>query len=243
VNEAAAIIRLCYPPGIPDAEWRWRSDWFRDAVLPRLFDQEDAELDVWVWVHPRHRAEIAAMDARLHTFDVAQTQPFRRHPISGMGYPWSAVRGLPRYPVQVLLGSDDLVCPHFLRIALNELARLPQPRALVHFQPFKYDVENGKVYDCGISVPHTGEYRYHNTMTSMFLALRQPVDDGRYSWVWARGHTKLYQLADQVQLVPEGHALLSVHRWNDSTKITRADKPLPAVDWLGSVRRATARAA
>lgn len=173
----------------------------------------------------------------VRTFEVAQTGTFRRHPISGMAYPWANVRGLPRYPVQILLGSDDLVCPRFVRIALDELAKIPQPRALVHFQPYKYDVASGRVYDCGISVPSTGEYRYHNRMTSMFLALRQPVKDSRYSWVWARGHTKCYLLADGVRLVPEGHALLSVHQWNDSTKITSADKPMPEVDWIGTVRR------
>jgi hypothetical protein len=234
VNQAAAIIRLCYPPGIGDqAEIAWRFGWFRSDVLPRIFQQQDAECDVWVWVHPRHKAEIEAMDPRIRTFTVRDSKRLIRHPIRN-AHPWGSVHGLPRYPVQLLFGSDDLIGPQFLSTALATLAAMRAPRALVHFQPYKFDVATRQVYDCGISVPHTGEYHYRNDMPSMFQAFRQPVTDSRYTWVWARGHTRMHTVADEVALVPAGHCLLSVHRYNDSTKITGADAPLPdrRPDWL-----------
>lgn len=235
VTEAAAIIRLCYDERVSPEEWRWRSGWFRDEVLPRLLDQRGAECDVWVWVHPRHRAEIEAMNQRVRTFTVDQPRPLIRPRISrNPGYPWRLVHGLPRYRVQLLLGSDDLVSPDFVRVSLEELRLCKRPRAIVHHQPYKYEVATGRIFDCGISVPRTGEYHYRNNMTSMFVAMRQPVGDARYTWVWAAGHTRLWTLVNEVRLVPAGHCLLSVHGYNDSTTITTADTPLPAVElpWL-----------
>lgn len=161
------------------------------------------------------------MSRHLRTF-VVRGDNGRQHPVTS-SFPWQAVRGLPRYPVQVLLGSDDLVGPDFLRTALDALAPMTEQRAIVTFQPYKADVLNRRFYHMR---------RYRPDKCSPFLAYRQEPKDPRYTWVWARGHTLLHQRADRVVVIPEGHCALAVHAYNDSSSVVERDVPCDPPTWL-----------
>jgi hypothetical protein len=202
----ALIIRLCYARGGNEVARRWRFDWFREQVLPRILRQ-DAALDLWLWINPADRTEIEAMSPRIRTFTVASGAS----PLDSQ-HPWSKVRGLPRYGVQFRIDSDDLIGPQFVSTALRTLDDVAGRRALVYFQPYKLDVARGDVY---------AAKPYRDDRPSPFLALRQPVDvpGADYIWVYSRGHTKLWRLVDAVRAIPEGHCWQTVHQFNASTAI------------------------
>jgi hypothetical protein len=208
---AALLIRLCYPTELDDAT-RWRFYYFQHEVLPRILHQEDAEFDLWLWVNPLHRKLFQAMDERVKTFTVATVM----HPLETI-IPWSAVRDLPRYPIQLRLDSDDLIGPRYVATALRKLRQMEERRALVFFQPWKYDVATRRVFIF---------YRtYAKKRPSAFLALRQPVTKKDYSWVYGRGHTKMHRLAEAAKGIPLGHCWMSCHSYNDSTGLDRRDTP------------------
>lgn len=206
MTEAAFIIRLSYGP-LLEPEWRSRSDLFRRYCLPRLRGQTESA-DIWVWTHPRHVDEARAWGVK--TFTVRGTPGV----LSARHTAWSDVQGLPRYSVQLLLGSDDIVGPEFVAAALRALASIRIPRALVTFQPLKMDLASGRLYTM---------VSYSTDRPSPFVALRQP-DDERYAWVWALGHTRLHKIADVTVLGPSGHAVLVVHGQNLSTEIVSTDR-------------------
>lgn len=213
--DSAFVIRLSYGPAL-EPEWRLRADLFRDRVLPRLRDQT-IPADIWVWTHSRHADEARSWD--VQTFTVENAPDF----LSAKNTPWSDVRGMPRYAVQMLLGSDDLIGPEFHATAIRSLSGIPERRAIVTFQPHKYDLASGRTY----RMPD-----YTPDRCSPFVALRQDVDDPAYTWVWTRGHTRLHETVDRVVVVPEGHALLTVHTRNLSTDLTSADEETEAPPWL-----------
>jgi hypothetical protein len=202
------LIRFCYAPDDPARAWRF--DWFRSQVLPRILAQRRAKFDLWLWLNPADRAEIEAMDPRIQTFTVATTG----NPAQ-VRLPWSQVRGLPRYPVQVRIDSDDLIGPDFVATARRQLRQLRPARALVFFQPWKLDVATGRVYESRV---------YSRRKVSMFLAMRQPVERSDYRWVYGRGHMKMHALVDAVGEIPLGHCWLACHQFNDSTAIRSGDR-------------------
>lgn len=216
MNDVAVLIRLCYYPESKkhtDESIAWRFDWFQRQVLPRLFAQEgDIPFDVWVWAHPRHAAEIEAMDPRIRTFTVNSTPAH----LEGT-HPWTQVKGLPRYPIQLRLDSDDLVAARYVARALEALNSVPRRhRALAHFQPYKVDIETGLTYWCA---PGYGKGAYGPKKISAFCALRQPTAHPRYSWVYGVGHTELWRFADRVVAIEEGHCWAACHSHNDSTEV------------------------
>lgn len=223
MNPAAIIIRLCYYlPGVDETARAWRFAFFRDHVLPRLFAQ-DSPVDVWVWVHERHAAEVEAMDPRVRTFTVDLD-----HPGSVLfdgttlrGFPWRAVRGLPRYEHQVLMGSDDLIGPSFVSVARATLAHYP--RALATVQPLMLDWPTGRLFE----MPAWRR-------PSPFVVLRQPIADPRYTWVWSEDHRKLGRLVPKVVYLPAGQAVMTVHGRNDGTTLRSAKHQLDrsTLAWL-----------
>lgn len=212
---AAAIIRFSYPATVDPAEWRWRFERFRRVTLPALRAQT-VPLDVWVWVDERHRDEVAALD--VHTFSVDEP-PYEKRRYIFSSFPWSAVHGLPKYALQLSLGSDDVVAPTFLAAAELALEGKATP-AIATPQPWKYDVKRHRAYRMG--------YRYHEGKPSPFLVIKQPVESMPFLWPWAAGHMSIAPLAASVTVMPEGYAALAVHGWNDSTTITPQERPLGA---------------
>lgn len=210
------LIRFYYEPSYSEEAFRWRLTWMREKVLPRIFAQRGApRFDVCLWVHPRHRDEIAAIDPRIRTFDIVPGTPIMAR------HRWSRVRGLPRYDVQLRLDADDLISPDYVATALARLARMKAPRALVFFQPYKVDVGTGEVFWCA---PSSGRGAYGPQKVSAFCALRQPTTARGYEWVYGLGHTKLFRFVDQVAAIPEGHCWAACHGFNDTTEVYAHDR-------------------
>lgn len=216
LNDVAVIVRLYYWPPYPEAARRWRFAWFRDHVLPLLLAQT-VDFDLWIWVNPAHRAEVEAMSPRIRTFTVDTTHELEQR------IPWRKVRELPQYPIQFRVDSDDLVSPDYIATGIAALNTVRRPlRALAWFQPYKVDLASGDVYWCA---PRNGT-PYGPRYPSAFAALRQPVVDYRYDWVYGYGHTQLWRAAERVVGIPVGKCWAACHTFNDSTGLWPGDVAL-----------------
>lgn len=208
-HEAALIIRMCYRDLVSDAA-RWRFDFFEHEVLPRILDQTTNRFDIWVWTNPAHAEEVESMSQHITTFTVkTELSPLMSR------IPWQSVVGVPRYPVQLRLDSDDLIGPRYVEIALASLRSLHKARSVVYFQPMKYELSTKSVY--AMRKPYTGK------RMSAFLALQQPTTPKHYNWVYGIGHTKMARFAEAVLSIPAGHCWMTVHDFNDTTALHRRD--------------------
>lgn len=211
MNDVAMLIRMCYGEDYPEEARRWRFEYFRTAVLPRILRQRGPEFDLWVWVNPDHADEIKSWSPRINTFTV-------RTPRMALEsrHQWSNVVGVPRYPIQVRLDSDDLIGPHYVKVAVAELNEMHAARSLVWLQPYKLDLETGLVYWCA---PKRGRGAYSAVRPSAFLALKQPTTKSGYTWVYGIGHTRMHILVNQVSSISEGYCWATCHGFNDSTHV------------------------
>lgn len=222
--DVAAVIRLCYFPRFDEKNRLWRFAFFREHVLPRLLAQT-VPTDVWVWVHERHleeSREFFGPDVHLFTVDLKHPRYVRFAETEIMGYPWQAVRGMPMYRYQVLMGSDDLVAPDFVEVSIRALDPYLEPRALATHFPSMIDVRTGKCYEMA-PWPRP----------SPFVVLRQrPLSVVGYTWVWARAHNHLQRIVDRVVYLPAGRAFMAVHDYNDGTRVNLEAPQIPRPDWL-----------
>jgi hypothetical protein len=228
LRNVAAVIRLCYFPGSQqDALFARRLQFFKDQCLPRLMRQT-VHTDVWVWVHPRHmqmaKMAFAVDDVHLFMVDL-RSMSVRFADTQIRGYPWSAVRGMPRYQHQVLLGSDDLLGPEFVSLALQKLSEIDDPRAsarsLVSHRPRALHMPTMKCY----AMPRW------NT-PSPFVVLKQHEEAPNYTWVWAHAHNRLHMIVDTWAWIDGYQALMCINADNDGTRFddnwTEVDRP----SWL-----------
>lgn len=225
MRHVAAIIRLCYFG--QDALFARRLDFFRYNTLPALMKQT-VHTDVWVWVHPRHvqmtKMALAADDVRLFSVDLrSMSIAFAETVIRG--YPWSAVRGMPRYTHQILLGSDDLLGPEFTSVSLAKLMEFDDPRAsaraLVSHRPWALDVNTGRCYE----MPRW-------STTSPFVVLKQHEEAPNYTWVWAHAHNRLHAIVDRWAWIEGGNALMGINADNDGTKLNENWREVGRPLWL-----------
>lgn len=209
MNDAAAIIRLCYAPGYDEVEVGWRFAFFEREVLPRLVAQTHPT-DIRVWVHPRHREEIERMG--VGTFTVREEEPVHFYGTMLKGYPWDKVHGLAAYRYQALLGSDDLLAPTFIEASITAMEG--RVNALVSHQPIMLDWASGRCYRMK-RLPRP----------SPLVVLKQDPLDTRYTWVWAHDHRHLGAVVDSIVWMDEGLGIMTVHPYNDGTRLSIARQP------------------
>lgn len=207
LKRAAVILRMCYGPDYPEAARIWRFAFFSNQVLPRILHQKAADFDIWIWVHPRHQRLVEAMSPRIRTFTVDT----RESPLYA-AHPWKFVRGLPKYEVQIRIDTDDFMGPRYVKTMLRELGTFKGASRLVYFEPYKFDYRTGRIYAVPVGL-------YHQHRPSAFLALSQHPDDSQYDWVYGRGHTRMWKVADRVKALGPGFCWALCHDNNDTTYV------------------------
>ncbi len=141
MNRACFITRLLY--NIEDSElFRWRLDYYRDAVLPRLL--KDDRADIAVWCYPHHEDIIRSLSPRIQTFQVDFTPFINKGKYWLSLADWDKVHGLPAYEIQIGLDSDDFVLPRFLD-RLFSVANGEKPLH-ISFQPYVLELSTGTYY-------------------------------------------------------------------------------------------------
>lgn len=228
MSDVAVVIRLCYFPGAVEDERRWRFRFFDRIALPYI-QRQTVPVDTWVWVHERHEEEARAIFAPyegVHVFTVDTSVPSREFEETTIrGYPWSAVRGMPRYPYQVLFGSDDIIGPTFVAESIDELDKIRTARALVTHHPIMLDWKTQRFYAMR-QWPHR---------PSPFVVLRQPVGPGYpYAFIWDLPHTHLHKLTGRLgwRYLPPGNAVMTVHDYNDGTRFDPTLNEIGRPSWL-----------
>jgi hypothetical protein len=218
MKQVAVITRFHYPKGHPD--FKWRLDFYKNEVFPRLLTQIDQEFDIWLWIEPHHEKQVK-FDPRINTFTVDCNVRKNQYGHFIDHTPWSKVKGLPKYDVQVGLDSDDLVEPKFI----SKIKRLATGNKSIHisFQPIKMDMKTGKKYQmrfCGNKTKYNAE-----NGTSPVFAIYQPRKD-KYKFAYEHDHLFIFKHFDMLKLVGEGYVYMGIHGKNDSTRITKKDIPL-----------------
>lgn len=210
MNKIAVITRFHYEQD--SEEYRWRLDYYRDEVLPRLLRQYCQDFDIWIWCEPWQEKELKSLSPRIRTFRATYA---KRDSHLFIDYtPWENVAGLPKYPVQIGLDSDDLVNAGFVGY-VRELCDCNQ---ITHigFQPFKLDVKTQKRYLMD---------RYTEKRGSPIFAFYQPdIYAKDFKFAYHTSHLRMPVLAQKRIIVPEGYAYMSIHDRNDSTRIKKTDK-------------------
>lgn len=212
MNKIAVITRFHYQQDGPN--YRWRFNYYRDEVLPRLLKQYCQDFDIWIWCEQWQEAELKSLSPRINTFRAIYV---KRDSHLFIDYtPWENVVGLPKYPVQVGLDSDDLVHAGFI----GYIRQLCDSDKVTHisFQPFKLDVKARKKYRMD---------QYTIKRGSPIFAFYQPdIYAKDFKFAYHTSHLRMPALAQKRVIVPEGYVDMSIHNYNDSTKIKRTDKNL-----------------
>lgn len=203
----ALIQRLHYPQG---KEFDWRFNFWKENVLPALNNQT-ADFDHWIWCEPHH--EHLFQELGINTFQVNHKTTFARNIHDYTDY--KNVIGLPKYPIQVSIDSDDIPSEHLVS-KVRELSK-GDKNTLISFQPIKQDSRGNKYA--------MKNYKRRNKCAGIF-AMYQPKEEFR--WVYYSSHYRLPNdpYWDNIIWVGRGYVTVNVHGHNHSTKIKSEDKRL-----------------
>lgn len=211
MNKIAVITRFHYEKD--GLEYRWRLDYYRDKVLPRLLAQFDQEFDIWIWCEPWQDDELKALSPKINTFRATYEERDSHLFIDYTEF--KNTLGLPKYPIQVGLDSDDLVRAGFIGY-VQQLCDLDETTH-ISFQPFKLDIKTKKCYRMD---------QYTEKRGSPIFAFYQPDYSFKKDFIFAyhTSHLRMPELAKKKIIVPEGYVEMSIHGKNDSTKIKKTDQ-------------------
>lgn len=208
--DTAVITRFHYPRH--DPRFNWRFDYYAHETLPRLLDQTDKNFDIWVWCEPHHDARFKRLHPRINvfhgTYDKRQSHLF----IDYTSY--ERLTGLPKYPIQFGLDSDELVEPGIIEHA----RKLCKGEQSIHisYQPILYDVATGRKFHM--------KRTYGGHFGSAIFAFYQPNLGSNWKFAYHTSHIRLPKLAEVRLREPAGFVYVSVHHQNDSTRLHRHAK-------------------
>lgn len=216
-TDTAIITRFHYPEG--DNNYKWRFDYYKNEVLPRLLAQTDNDFDIWIWCEPWQKTRLEQLHYKIHTFSATYA---KRDSHLFIDYtPYSSTEGLPMYAIQIGLDSDDLVRPNFIK-RVHELCQGEFTRH-ISFQPKKYDIKTGKKYLMDQYTINRGSPIFAHYQPD-YLFGRAGAEEN-FKFAYHTSHLRMPLLAQEVILVPEGLVFMSIHDLNDSTKIKAKDIP------------------
>lgn len=212
MHDLAVITRFHYPKDHPKFDWRF--DFYRRETLPRLLNQTDQNFDIWVWTEPHHDELFKALHPRVNvfhgTYDERDSHLFIDYT------PFERIEGLPKYPIQFGLDSDDLLEPTAIAKARHYCRG--QFKTFVSLQPLKLDIATGKKYY------FDPRRRYTQSKGSPVFAFYQPRIDEDFVFAYHTSHLRMPTVAaDQHVVVPEGFVNMAIHGQNDSTNIRGRD--------------------
>ena len=206
---AAFIIRFHYPEDDPRVPFRL--SYFRDRVLPRIREQTYRDFDICVRCYPHHAQEFRDMGCiPFHVDNEGERYRLKNSRRWFVDFvSWDHVMGLPQYPVQMGLDSDDLIAPDYVSLVMDEVEKANGVRTHIFFQPgvYYYETDRYALNDLGPSSTYTG---------SAFFAI-YPPPGGRYDFAYQRGHLRMPCTFDRRVVIPYGHCWATVHHCNETT--------------------------
>lgn len=189
-------------------KFQWRLDFFKVNVLPRLLQQTRQDFDILILCNPEHQSIIESLHPRIKTFNT-------NVPISGdEGYNKKSGESnsvepfyysLP-YKIQSRLDSDDIISLDYVKIVRKALKRAKH-FSVVAFKPYRFNWFKFKTFYI-----HPKDGRYDK---SQFITIYDPKGT---RFVYEMGHRKWADHVKHVKVIDFGHAWLSYHGNNASTK-------------------------
>lgn len=208
--KTAIITRFHYPKNHPDFNWRLK--YYKDEVLPRILAQTDQDFEIWIWCEPHHDRVFKKLDPRINVFHATYDQRESNFFIDFT--PFDQTEGLPKFEVQVGLDSDELIEPNYIE-KIHSYCVGPKTRCIM-FQGVLYDTITERKYYM--------KRKYGPKFGSAMFAFYQPNLDNYYFILQTSGH-RAPKFAKEVIVVPEGYVFVSIHNYNDSTKVTKENLP------------------
>jgi len=200
------ITRFHYPESKKGSkEYKWRFNYYKDKILPKVKNQTDKDFDINVWCNDWQRESLEELG--ISTFQVNTKTRTNK-----LGYfidfaDWSEVEGLKKYDIQIGLDSDDYITPEFIK-KVKDIASNQIRSTFISFQPEKVDIKTGNKYPMKRTYNHQG---------SPVFAIYQPHGD--YKFAYETSHLLMPKEFKNFYFVDKGYCYVSVHDYNDSTSI------------------------
>jgi hypothetical protein len=209
-DRIAVITRFHFDEDSKDFEWRY--EYYKDKVLPCLLAQTDQDFCINIWCEPHHDELFKSLSDKINIIRIDKTN-FHWNGNSIRDFAnWSGVEGMDIAKIQVGLDSDDLLEPDFIA-KVRELSVGDKAR-LMSFQPIKLDVKSGKKYKMK-------NYEMRKRCSPVF-ATYQPKDN---VFAYYRSHYRMNKDPRwEVIYIPEGYCTMSIHSFNNRTKIIGEDE-------------------
>lgn len=211
---AAFIIRFHYEENDPRFEWRF--NYFKEEVLPRILAQTNQDFMIAIRCNHAHDKLFKDLSEKIKVFHVFNEEAKYKTGGSGAKYfydfvPWSQIKDLKKYDIQMGLDSDDLIDPNYYQRIIAQLQCHDLTKSLhISFQPRLLDVKTKQDFPIKqIYSPEKG---------SAFFALYQP-DKENFHFAYEISHLRLGTLASKSITVGEGYCFASCHDLNESTHL------------------------
>ena len=207
------IVRCHYEEN--DQRFKWRFEYFKNEVLPRLLAQTNQNFDIAIYCNKKHAELFKKLSDRITTFYAKKSNPIYRTTSDMKTYysdfmSLDNIVGLKKYDIQTGLDSDDLVETGYIDKILETIKRNGYDKSLhISFQPDTFDLITNKYY------PITQHYKAV-TRGSAFLTIYQP-DKKNYIFAYQYSHIKIGEHFDKSILIPEGYCHMVIHGRNEST--------------------------
>lgn len=212
------VIRFHYPEN--DLRFKWRFEYFRKEVLPRLIQQTDQNFDIAIWCESWHKKLFEDLSNKIIVFDIKPEKKGyirysdrkRAKSYGGKFFidftQWENVIGLEKYDIQTALDSDDLVSKDYIARIKKECSRVDSSLHIT-FQPKKLFVDKG--------IEKTHNVIYNTMKGSMFYSIYQP-DKSNYLFVYHDSHLVIGKYMKKSIYIPECYCWQSIHKYNESTE-------------------------
>lgn len=207
----AFIIRFHYSS--KDLRFKWRFEYFKNEVLPRILNQTEQDFDICIRCNPEHNELFKSLHPKIKTFQVEnEFVEYKQSKLNGKKYfedfvEWDRVLGLEKYDVQMGLDSDDLIEKDYFSIIKELVYKNIGTTLHICFQPKLFRLSTGKTKPMRT---------YSEKRGSAFFALYQPSKDN-YKFAYCMSHIILGRIAEKTIVVPEGHCMATAHDINEST--------------------------
>lgn len=207
----AVIIRFHYDKNNPD--FKWRFNYFKKEVLPRILNQSIQDFDICIWCESHHDELFKSLSSKIKVFKSLYEKKVDAKTLYDYS-PFEKVKGLEKYNLQLGLDSDDMIESNLLE-KLEEICKKENRKTLISIQPIKKHLRTGKKY-------RMKSYERRNRCSPCF-AIYQPEIKEDYEWPYYRSHYRLNFDFNNVIYLDEGYCTMSIHNFNDSTKIGNED--------------------
>ena len=215
------IIRFWYPEITESV--RWRLDYLRSEVLPRLLSQDGQDFDIAVLCNTRHRGLVCNLGPRFIPCFIKNERAVRGN-LDFLEY--RDVSGLNKYNIQTAMDSDDLILRKDYIAKIESIFASKRRSCHLSFPPYLQDLKTNMIY----------RYPRYAHGGSPFYSLYHPDTGPAYEFIYHDSHLRIGRFAEERIIAPEGYCAFTIHDFNSVSRLEITGDAVPNPD-QGWVRR------